>query len=316
MLQRLAPVILFFSSFMTCTSSAAPDIQPVPGSGAGFMYFPGEDDARVVLKVIKETEGGLDTNYEVHLTFENNASELLCADVDMDCEKTLSAGAFKLDIVGEWITGKPWLAKHGQFSGACSGISTACNSTLQGGGTHTVHIKVGCNAHEYSKVSLGGGDEALCIGWGPGPSQNENKLLLAAHKKITSDKKGKTAGKVQWNAWSWEDGQENSEIGMNNWSGVKDDSAAYYCDDLQLGAGASKLVNWYLPAISELHLALNGWPDEDFIISKTGNNQTYISSTTGGGKKKDMRGIAWESSNPRQWKLTPMGSTICTHAVD
>jgi len=290
-----------------------PAVRPVPGSGAGYVYFPAEGDSRAILKVVKESVTSVPAGmYQVYFTFGGEPEELLCDTHQTACEKTLGAGAVKLRIAGEWLAGK--LSMLGKFSGACSGIDDTCQINLQAGDTQTVRIKVGCNAHDYSLVKLGGDAQALCVGT-DGLNQRPDHVLLAAHKKIGGGKRAKKSKGELGNSSS-EDGAGNTAILRNNWSGDTADSAAHYCHGLELGSGSTKLTEWYLPAISELDLALSGWVDEDYVVPKAAADQGYFSSTHS--DKKRTQVIEWDASSIRKrtkYKYKESSQVLCVRSV-
>jgi len=289
----------------------SPAVHPVPGSGAAYLYFPAEGDGATVLKVIKENVTSVPAGiYEVFFTFDGGLEEPLCDSTQTECEKTLKPGTVKLRIAGNWIPDK--LPMSGKFSGACSGIDTTCQFALQANATNTVRIKAGCNARDYSVVKLGGDAEALCIGIS---LDNQNDILLAAHQDTASGKRPKNK-KSLWGYDSNDDGKANTQTIMNNWtSSNTTQSAAHHCANLSIGSGGGKMMDWYLPAINELELALNGWDDADPIITRYEDG--YYSSTESG--KKYTRIIRWSSSSGKQ-KTTKKykdtnGETLCVHSV-
>jgi len=112
-----------------------------------------------------------------------------------------------------------------------------------------------------------------------------NHLLLAAHKNSQSGLRPKNE-QAQWGNNSEDDGVDNTQKILNAWSSNTSDSAAHYCkNDLSIGSGSSKLMQWYLPAIAELKLALNGWNHDIFILPKE-SEPGYYSSTRDGNKPR------------------------------
>jgi len=313
MLRTMMATVLTGFSIFACAQTV--NLRVVPGSSAAYLYFPADGDSRSVLKVIKETGMGLTENYEVYFTFENAPEEILCLNTETSCEKTIGQGTVALRISGDWVPNNASmvLPMSGKFSGACAGIDTTCQFSMQAGATHTVLIKAGCDAHDYSVVKLGNGQEVLCIG---NSLDGQNNLLLAAHNHTASGKRAKTK-KENWGNTSTTDGKDNTQTIQEKWSGSTGNSAAHYCsDDMEIGSGASQMMDWYLPAIDELNMALAGWYDDIFIISKN----TYFSSTEK--SKKEIRGLTWSSSETiKEPKLKYKsdskynGETLCFHSV-
>jgi len=309
MLRTMMATVLTGFSIFACAQS----VRVVPGSSAAYLYFPADGDSRSVLKVIKETGMGLTDNYEVYVTFENEPEEILCLDTETSCEKTIGKGMVALRISGDWVPNNASmvLPMNGKFSGACVGIDTTCQFSMQAGASHTVLIKAGCNARDYSVVKLGNGQEVLCIG---NSLDGQNNVLLAAHNATASGKRVKTK-KEYWDNTSTTDGKDNTQKIQEKWSGSSEDSAAHYCSDaMEIGSGASKMMDWYLPAIEELKMALAGWYDDIFIISK---NNTYFSSTEI--NKKKVKGSSWSSSaetiKEEKLKYKDNGETLCFHSM-
>jgi len=294
MFARLLVALMLTTGLPTLAQSVS--VQPVPGSGAAYLYFPDNGDTRAVLKVVKENGMGLATDYEVHFTFDGGAQEVLCESAQLVCEETLKPGTVRLTVKGDWAPGNTsvTLPMSGKFSGACSSIDTTCQFSLQKGTTSTVRIKAGCNARDYSVVKLGGGAEALCVGFS---LDGQNNVLLAAHRNIDPGKRPKNE-KKEFNNTSLTDGQANTQTILDNWTGDTGESAAHYCHTLEVGSGTGKLMQWYLPALNELKNALAGW-SADFTIPKNIGKDGYYSSTEH--SKRKTKTLKWSSSHDG-WK--------------
>jgi len=314
---------LIFALLLTgfAAPSQAANVQVVPGSGAAYLYFPADgEDNRTVLKFIKEIGGSLDDKYKVYFTFENDPKELLCDETDLTCEKTLGAGKVKLEIEGDWAPGNASvkLGMKGKFSGACSGVDTSCEMVLQAGKTVSVNIKVGCDAKDYSVIDLGGGDEALCVGYS---ADGKNNILLAAHKKIESGLRPKDE-KEEWGYKDPDNGIANTEKIISKWKNDTSESAAHYCKNLSIGSGSKKLMEWYLPSINELKKVLAGWNNQDFTVPKankdSGHEDGYYSSTENG---KEKTKTAYWSSSSSSMKVDDTkykykdGATLCIKGI-
>jgi len=317
-------------TFMLCSgllvssmlmAQSAPNVRPVPGSGAAYLYFPGESEGRVKLSITKEFGNMVQDRYAVYYRPNGKREELICKEDEDLCEKLLPAGRGRLRIEGYYDPAKKLPITHAKFNGACSTTGKVCNVNLRTSGSETVRITTGCNGSDYSVIELSGKDSALCIG--PGIS-NKNSYLLAAHKNISA-KRTKSVEEIK-DAKSETDGKTNTKLLLDNWNPAiasTRDSAAHYCNNLKLGEKNTRFTGWYVPAIKELDLALSGWSNKEqsFVIPKDATG--YYSSTenpkkTGkGGNDGGNKTVRWNSGSATQGNrgYTEAASVLCVYSV-
>jgi len=300
-------------------AQSGPNVRPVPGSGAAYLYFPGESEGRVKLTITKEFGNMVQDRYTVYYRPQNKREEVICKETEEQCEKLLPAGRGRLRIEGFYDPAKKVPITHAKFNGACSTTGKACNVNLRTSGTEAVRITTGCNGSDYSVIELGDKAMALCVG--PAIS-DKNGYLLAAHKNISA-KRTKDVEEVNA-AKSETDGKLNTKLLLDNWSGsatrARLESAAHYCNNLKLGEKNTRFTGWYVPAIKELDLALSGWSNKDqsFVVPKDATG--YYSSTerpksgsrTPGGSKT----IRWDGSKKQDGRgYTDAASVLCVYSV-
>jgi len=306
---------LLISSMLMAQS--APNVRPVPGSGAAYLYFPGESEGRVKLAITKEFGNMVQDRYAVYYRANGKREELICKEDEDHCEKLLPAGRGRLRIEGYYDPAKKLPITHAKFNGACSTTGKVCNVNLRASGSETVRITTGCNGSDYSVIELSSKDTALCVG----PGLNDrNSYLLAAHKHISA-KRTKVIEEIK-DAKSETDGKTNTKLLLDNWNtalGNTRDSAAHYCNNLKLGERNTRFTGWYVPAIKELDFALSGWSNKDqsFIIPKDATG--YYSSTerpkagrTSGGSKT----VRWDGSKRQDGRsYADAASVLCVYSV-
>jgi len=302
----------------TVMAQSAPNVRPVPGSGAAYVYFPGETEGRVKLTVTKEFGNMLQDRYVVYYRPDKKREEVICKENEELCEKLLPAGRGRLRIEGYYDPAKKLPITHAKFNGACSVTGKSCNVNLRTNGTETVRITTGCNGSDYSVIQLGEKAMALCVGPAIG---DKNGYLLAAHKSISA-KRTKDVEEVK-EAKSETDGKTNTKILLDNWTGsalrARTESAAHYCNNLKLGEKNTQFTGWYVPAIKELDLALSGWSskDQSFIVPKdatgyySSTERPKASRTTGGSKT-----IQWDGSKKQGGRAyTEAANVLCVYSV-
>jgi len=290
-----------------------PNVRPVPGSGAAYLYFPGETEGRVKLSVTKEFGNMVEDRYVVYYKPKDKREVVLCTETEQHCEKLLPAGQGRIRIEGFYDPSKKLPISRAKFNGACSATGKQCNVNLRTDGTESLRITTGCNGSDYSVVELGGKDAvALCVGMGV---SDRNSYLLAAHKHIRA--KQIKFEEEDLGAKSANDGKANTKVLLDNLPAtlrVRNDSAAYYCHSLKLGEKNTRFVEWYVPAIDELDLALSGWSNKDqsFIVPR--DSEGYFSSTESG--KRDIKYIRWSGSkNSNAARYTNAKSILCMYSV-
>jgi len=276
MFRFLAAISIALTPFSII--QAAPDIKPVPGSGAAYLYFPGETEGRVKLSIVKEFANIIRDAYEVYYTPRNGREILLCTAEEESCEKLLPTGQGRLTIKGFYDPAKKIPINMAKFTGSCSTTGTRCTLNLKAAGREIVRITTGCNASEYSVIQLGGDKNvALCVGASPDGSS----YLLAAHKNIRTSMHPKSSRDKQ-GFHDTQNGMENTKIMMNKWNSADTQqrySAAHYCQDLTVGRENMRFSGWYVPAERELDMVLSGWSaaNQSFVIPKDADG--YWSST-------------------------------------
>jgi len=293
-------------------AQSAPNVRPVPGSGAAYLYFPGESEGRVKLSITKEFGNMVQDRYTVYYRPQNKREEVICKETEEQCEKLLPAGRGRLRIEGYYDPGKKLPITHAKFNGACSTTGKVCNVNLRTSGTETVRITTGCNGSDYSVIELSSKDAALCIG----PSLSDKSgYLLAAHKHITA-KVVKVVEDLK-SKKSATDGKANTKELLDGWDAAiasTRDSAAHYCNNLKLGEKNTRLAGWYVPAIKELDLALAGWDNKDqsFIVPKDATG--YHSSTETGGRSSEL--IRWNNGKQKRTEYNrTAASVLCVYNV-
>jgi len=295
-------------------AKAAPDIRPVPGSGAAYLYFPGEGAGRVKLKIAKEFANMLQDRYEVYYMPRRGGKEqLICTVEEETCEKLLPAGQGILTIKGFYDPANKLPINAAKFTGSCSTTGARCNLNLKEGSTETVRITTGCNASDYSVIQLGNDrQQVLCVG----PSPDGKSYLLAAHKHIRGGMLAKTAEEIGFTSNT--DGKTNTKIMIDKWDRAvfsERDSAAHYCQNLTVGKDGNRLVGWYVPALQELNSVLAGWEaaKQSFVIPRDSNG--YFSSTEIG--QKSTNTYVWSGSAKKldyqYWNSS--ASVICVYAM-
>jgi len=297
-------------------AEAAADIRPVPGSGAAYLYFPGEGAGRVKIKIVKEFANMLQDRYEVYYTPRRGGREqLICTAEEETCEKLLPAGQGGLTIKGFYDPANKLPINAAKFTGSCSTVGARCDLNLKDGVTETVRITTGCNASDYSVIRVGVGNErqqVLCVGVSP----DGRSYLLAAHKNTRNGMLAKTDKKIGFTHST--DGKANTRIMIDKWDNAvfpERESAAHYCQRLTVGQGNLRLSGWYVPALQELNLVLAGWEaaKQSFIVPRDGDG--YFSSTEIGNESTNT--YRWNNSSKnlsyKGWNST--ASVICVYAV-
>jgi len=322
MLQKL--LIGSFFLLPLAAAQAGPDIRPVPGSGAAYLYFPGEAVGRVKLKIVKEYANMLQDRYSVYFKPKNGREELICGADEENCEKLVASGAGKLRIQGFYDTSNKLPISMAKFTGACSVTGAECKLNLKIGSTETVRITTGCNASEYSVVgALGRGDSnsrgagALCVG----PTQDGSGYLIAAHKAVRGNLRAKT-GSEKIGASSTRDGKGNSKILLEKWDKNKfseRESAAHTCERLSIAVGEDRYVGWHVPSEQELSQVLGGWEaaKQSFVVPKDSAGYWTSTEVSSGRSSYSMNVYRW-SNNAKN--LTSRGSSdpasvICVYNV-
>jgi len=301
-------------------AQSMPNVRPVPGSGAAYLYFPAETEGRVKLSITKEFGNMVQDRYAVYYQptpLTRGREELVCKEDEEHCEKLVPAGRGRIRIAGYYDPAQKLPINRAKFSGACSTTGAVCTINLRNSGTETVRITTGCNGSDYSVITLSAKDEALCVG--PGIS-DRNSFLLAAHKHIRA-KRTKAVERIDGDK-SDTDGKANTQALLNGWDNSianRRESAADYCNGLTLGEKNLRFSGWYVPAIKELDLALAGWDNKDpsFIIPK--DNTGYFSSTEGKAHKSPWgsKTIRWNGSSKSQDNrpYTDAVSILCVYSV-
>ncbi|WP_156919962.1 hypothetical protein [Comamonas composti] len=236
-----------FASLIPMTA-AAQTIRAVPGSSAGYLYFPatsGPSTGKVQLGIVKT---GAFINYTVvYKKSGESTSTTVCPAGEITCSAMLPVGIVKLELQGQFAPGLP--ISGADWSGDCvtSGQAESCSVSLTAGTAREVRVQASCDG---SPTTLGEGGNAipvLCVGL----ASNGKELLLAAHQSLGSAKYNGPEKQVCGNT-DREDGRANAE----KLTGNCQSAAASYCTNLALGAHS-----WYLPAIDEL-AALRNPPSE------------------------------------------------------
>jgi len=300
---------------------AAPDIHPVPGSGAAYLYFPGEVVGRVKLKIIKEFANVVQDRYEVYFQPRKGRQELICSVDEESCEQLVASGQGELTIKGFYDPARKLPISMAKFTGGCSTTGAKCKLNLKAGNTETVRITTGCNATEYSVVNLSDGNErnrhsVLCVG----PSLDGSSYLLAAHRSIRGNLRAKT-DEQQSGFTSTRDGKGNTRIMMDTWDKSKfseRESAAHTCDQLSVGAGNNRYTGWYVPAEQELSLVLSGWDaaKQSFIIPK--DSAGYWTSTEKANRRSYYANVYRWSNNSKNLTyngINSPASVICVYSI-
>jgi len=300
-------------------AQSASNVRPVPGSGAAYLYFPGESEGRVKLTISKEFGNMVQDRYAVYYRPQNKREELICREDEELCEKLLPAGRGRLRVEGYYDPAKKIPITHAKFNGACSTTGKVCNVNLRTSGTETVRITTGCNGSDYSVIELSSKDLALCVG--PAIS-DKNAYLLAAHKNISA-KRTKDVEEVK-DAKSETDGKANTKLLLDNWAGsaarAQRESAAHYCNSLKLGEKNTRFTGWYVPAIKELDLALSGWSNKDqsFIVPKDATGYYSSTETKTGGRNPTgaSKTIRWDGSRRQDLRAySDAASVLCVYSV-
>jgi len=293
-----------------------PTIRPVPGSGASYVYFPGEVEGRVKLSITKDYGNMIQDRYAIYYRPQGKREELLCKEDQEHCEKLVPGGQGRIRIAGFYDPAKKLPITHAKFSGICSTTGKQCNINLRGSGSETLRITTGCNGKDYSVIDFGGKKGlALCVGVG---ISNPNTYLLAAHQHI-STKRTKVVEKADPGFESKTDGKANTKRMLESWEsnrslGLTSDSAAHYCQQLTVGEGQGRLVEWYVPSINELDQALAGWEgaNQNFVIPK--DSTGYYSSTETGTRSTET--IKWNNAKQKDYlNFTAAGSVLCMYSM-
>jgi len=295
------------------SAAKAADINPVPGSGAAYLYFPGEGAGRVKLKIAKEFANMLQDRYEVYyMPRRGGREQLICTAEEETCEKLLPAGQGRLTIKGFYDPSNKLPINAAKFTGSCSTTGARCDLNLKEGSTETVRITTGCNASDYSVIQLGGDkNQVLCVGISP----DGKSYLLAAHKNIRGGLLAKTAEKVGFTSNT--DGKANTKIMIDKWDRTvfpERDSAAHYCQRLTVGKDGNRLAGWYVPALQELNLALAGWESakQSFVVPRDGDG--YFASTERGSESTNT--YRWNNGKSLSYKpWNNSASVLCIYAM-
>jgi len=293
---------------------AAADIHPVPGSGAAYLYFPGESAGRVKLQIAKEFSNMLQDRYEVYyIPRRGGREQLICSADEETCEKLLPAGPARLSIRGFYDPSKKLPINSAKFTGSCSNIGERCELNLKDGNTEIVRITTGCNASEYSTIRVGDRDSVLCVGISP----DNKSYLLAAHKNIRGGMMARTNNQKA-GFTSTTDGKTNTQIMIDKWDSSifsTRDSAAHYCQQLSVGKGDFSFSGWYVPALQELHSVLAGWyaAQQSFAIPKD-DGKGYFSSTE---RPNDaVNTYRWDNSIRSDWeRWNTAASVVCVYRI-
>jgi len=298
-------------------AQSLPNIRPVPGSGASYVYFPGETEGRVKLSITKDYGNMVPDRYAIYYRPQGKREELLCKEDQEHCEKLVPSGQGRIRIAGFYDPAKKLPITHAKFSGACSTTGKQCNLNLRGSGAETLRITTGCNGRDYSVVDFGGKNgQVLCVGVG---ISNPNTYLLAAHQQIRS-KRTKLVQKSDPPFTSKTDGKANTKRMLQSWEAhpevtrLTTESAAHYCQRMTVGEGQGRLVEWYVPAINELDQALGGWEgaNQNFVIPK--DSTGYYSSTETGSQSTEV--IRWNNAKQKtSLAYTAAGSVLCMYSV-
>jgi len=300
----------------TALAQSMPNIRPVPGSGASYVYFPGEVEGRVKLSITKDYGNMIQDRYAIYYRPQGKREELLCKEDQEHCEKLVPSGQGRIRIAGFYDPAKKLPITHAKFSGICSTTGRQCNINLRGSGSETLRITTGCNGKDYSVIDFGGKNgQALCVGVG---ISNPNTYLLAAHQHIRS-KRTKVVAKADPAFTSKTDGKANTKRMLESWEanralGLTSDSAAHYCQRLTVGEGQGRLVEWYVPSINELDQALAGWEgaSQNFVIPK--DSTGYYSSTETGSQHTEI--IRWNNAKQKtSLAYTAAGSVLCMYSM-
>jgi len=304
-----------FTLATTAMAQSMPNVRPVPGSGAAYMYFPGDVEGRVKLSITKDYGNMIQDRYAVYYRANNKREELICKEDEEHCEKMVPSGQGRIRITGYYDPSKKLPITHAKFSGACSTTGKECKLNLRNNGTETLRITTGCNGRDYSVIDFGGKEgTALCVGVG---ISDANTYLLAAHRHIRA-KRIKLVEKI--GVTNKSDGKANTKMFLENWESNRSitplttDSAAHYCTKLTVGEGQKRLVGWYVPAINELNQALSGWEggSQNFIVPK--DTTGYYSSTETGSRSTET--VRWNNGKQTSWLgHREAGMVLCMYSM-
>jgi len=303
----------------TAMAQSMPNVRPVPGSGAAYVYFPGEVEGRVKLSITKEFGNMIQDRYAIYYRPQGKREELICKETEEHCEKLVPSGQGRIRIAGFYDPAKKLPITHAKFSGICSVTGKQCNINLRENtsASQTLRITTGCNGNAYSVIDFGGKNgQVLCVGVG---ISNPNTYLLAAHQQIRTKRAKLVDNKVKPGFESKTDGKANTKIMLQQWEenrslGLTTDSAAHYCQRLTVSEGQGRLVEWYVPSINELDQALSGWEgtSQSFIIPK--DTTGYFSSTQTGTSSVEV--VRWNNAKQRTWvNYRDAAATLCMYSM-
>jgi len=301
----------------TAMAQSMPNVRPVPGSGAAYVYFPGEIEGRVKLSITKEFGNMIQDRYAIYYRPQGKREELICKETEEHCEKLVPSGQGRIRIAGFYDPGKKLPITHAKFSGICSVTGRQCNINLRENtsASQTLRITTGCNGRDYSVIDFGGKNGlALCVGVG---ISNPNTYLLAAHQHIRTKRAKMVDNKVKPGFESKTDGKANTKIMMQQWeenNRSTGESAAHYCQKLTVSEGQGRLVEWYVPSINELDKALAGWEGtgQNFVIPK--DTTGYFSSTQTGTQNVEV--IRWNNAKQKSYvNYKDAAATLCMYSM-
>jgi len=304
----------------TAMAQSMPNVRPVPGSGAAYVYFPGEIEGRVKLSITKEFGNMIQDRYAIYYRPQGKREELICKEDQEHCEKLVPSGQGRIRIAGFYDPTKKLPITHAKFSGICSVTGRQCNINLRenASASQTLRITTGCNGNAYSVIDFGGKNgQVLCVGVG---ISNPNTYLLAAHQQIRTKRTKLENSKVTPRFESKTDGKANTKIMIERWESntaitrLTTESAAHYCQRLTVGEGQGRLVEWYVPSINELDQALSGWEgtSQSFIIPK--DSTGYYSSTETGNTSTEV--IRWNNAKQKtSLGYASAGSVLCMYSM-
>lgn len=249
----------------------ADSIIVVPGSNAGYLYFPASasaanEEQTHTLSVQKE--GGY-TDYTI-------TSLPAGIDCDATCDSAstqLPLGEVTLVIEGKYDLFGIELQKRGSWTGGCTSSSLArtCKFILTAALADVVRVSVPASALG-AQIPLGSDDGPLVRYLG----QNAGYHLVAADLHSASGLKLSENEKSVTGATDMNDGIANTDILIANDSGAR---AAAYCKNLASETGNQALGgNWYLPSYNEVSLLQGLAPAMLTEIFGTGDAKIWAST--------------------------------------
>ncbi|TCT10723.1 hypothetical protein EDC22_105223 [Tepidamorphus gemmatus] len=251
-------------------TATADSIIVVPGSNAGYLYFPastgGPGEEQTHLVSVQKEDGY--TDFRI-------TSLPAGIDCDASCDAAsaeLPLGEVTLVIEGNYDLFGIQLPKRGTWSGGCtSAMARTCRFILTTALAEIVRVKVPPSALG-AQIPLGADDGPLVRYVG----QSGGYHLVAADLHAKSGLKLSESEKKVTGATSMTDGVVNTDTLIANDSGAR---AAAYCKNLAAETGNQALGgNWYLPAYNELSLLQGLSPAMLTDIFGTGDMKIWSST--------------------------------------